>query len=200
MDWSLFHSVNDFAQRTGWAHGFMRSYAKYGVSIFAVLLVIAGLMSLRRGAQALARTGWAAGAALVALVLNQPIANAVDRARPYVSHPHVHLVISRSADPSFMSDHSVVAGAVAAGLCFVSWRLGLVAAVAAVFMAFARVYVGAHYPGDVLAGLAFGALIATAGVTLADRLLAPIVQRALDTPIGRRIAAYETPTSRTPRT
>ena len=191
MDWSLFHGINDFAARTGWAHGFMRSYAKYGVVIFAVLLLLAGLMSLQQGPKALARTTWAACAALVALVVNQPIANAVDRARPYAAHPNVHLLVSRSADPAFMSDHSVVAGAIAAGLCFISWRLGIVAVAAAVFMAFARVYVGAHYPGDVLAGLAFGALIASAGVPLADRLLTPIFRRILATPIGRRFATYD---------
>jgi undecaprenyl-diphosphatase len=134
---------------------------------------------------------WAAGGALVALVVNQPIANAVDRARPYVAHPNVHVLISKGTDPSFMSDHSLIAGAVAAGLCFVTIRLGIVAVVAALLMAFARVYVGAHYPGDVLAGLAFGAVIAAIGVPLADRLLAPIIERISTTPIARRFVTYE---------
>ena len=188
MDWSLFHNINTFARHTGWAHGAMRSYAKYGIAVFAVLLVIAAFLSLRdRRDRALARTLWAAVAALVALVLNQPIADAVDRARPYAAHPNVLVLISRSADPSFMSDHSVAAGAVATGLCFVSWRLGLVAIAFAAFMAFTRVYVGAHYLGDVLAGLAFGAIIAAAGVPLVDRFLTPVVARLLATPIGKRL-------------
>ena len=46
--------------------------------------------------------------------------------------------------------------AMAAGLFLVSWRLGAVASVFAVLMAFARVYVGVHFPQDVMAGLAVG--------------------------------------------
>jgi undecaprenyl-diphosphatase len=187
MDWSLFHRINTFADRTGWAHGPMRAYAKYGIVIFGVLLIVAGLVSLRAGPKALARTVWAAIAPLVALILNQPIANAVDRARPYAAHPHVSVLISRSADPSFMSDHSVAAGAVVAGLCFVSLRIGLIAALFGLLMAFARVYAGAHYPGDVVAGLLFGAIVAAAGIPLVDRFLTPAVTRLLGTSLGRRL-------------
>jgi undecaprenyl-diphosphatase len=75
----------------------------------------------------------------------------------------IHLLIGRTTDFSFPSDHATVVGAVAAGLMFTNHRWGSVAAALAVVMAFARVYVGAHYPGDVVAGLALGAAVAAAG-------------------------------------
>ena len=54
------------------------------------------------------------------------------------------------------SDHAVVAGAVIVGVLLYNWRLGLAATVAGLALAFDRVYVGAHYPGDVPAGLVLG--------------------------------------------
>lgn len=190
MDWHLFDAINRLARHTGWAHTPAKFYAKDGIALFAVLLVVAGVVALRRtDARMLARTVWTAVSALIALAVNQPIANAVDRARPYMAHPHALLLVNRSLDPSFMSDHSVVAGAVAAGLFVTIRRMGIAAAVLAVLMAFTRVYVGAHYPGDVLAGLAFGALVALAGIPLVDRFAVPLGRRVLDLPVTRRFAA-----------
>lgn len=48
-------------------------------------------------------------------------------------------------------------------------RLGVLAWTAAVLLAFSRVCVGAHYPQDVLAGLALGALVSGLGWLLIRR-------------------------------
>lgn len=187
MDWSLFRSVNSLAKRTSWAHGVVRANANYGIALFAVLLAVAGVIALRRNdARAFARSVWAAVGALISLALNQPIANAVDRARPYVSHPHILHLVDKTTDPSFMSDHSIVAGAVAAGLLLAVRRIGLVAIGLALLMAFTRVYVGAHYPSDVLAGLVFSAAFTAATIPVADRLITPLASTLFDTPIVRR--------------
>ena len=101
---------------------------------------------------------WAAAAALIALEIAQLIGRAVDRTRPFHALSSVHVLIARSADFSFPSDHATTAGAVSVGLLFAGRRIwGAIAVICALVMAFARVYVGVHYPGDVLAGLTLGA-------------------------------------------
>jgi membrane-associated phospholipid phosphatase len=163
LNHQLFDDVNTFARNTGWLHSPLVDYAKDGVVLFGLLLIVGLLRSRHGSARVLAAAVWACIAVLIAVAVNQPIVHAAHEARPYTGHPDVLVLVARSADLSFPSDHSVMAGAAAAGLLLVSRKIGLVAVVAALLMAFARVYVGAHYPGDVLAGLLIGAAVAILG-------------------------------------
>jgi undecaprenyl-diphosphatase len=177
MDHTIFRWINNLALHVSWANGTVKLYAKAGIAIFAALLILAYLDARRRDDhQMLATVVWTGGAALAALGIAQLIGRSVDRARPYESMKNVHLLVARTTDFSFPSDHATVAGAVAAGLLLASRRWGTVAAVAAVAMAFARVYVGAHYPGDVVAGLAVGGIVAVAG----RYLIVPPLRRLFD--------------------
>jgi membrane-associated phospholipid phosphatase len=181
-DTSDFLQVNDFARHTTWLHGTAVAYANYGVLLFAVLLLIGGVIArhdtdpVRKARALLAPVG-----VLLAVAVNQPIVHAVDEPRPYASLPHALLLVKRSIDASFPSDHATMAGAVAAGLLIVSVRLGLAAVGAALLMAFTRVYVGAHYPIDVLAGLAVGATVGALVVLAATRPVTRLVQWGLMT-------------------
>lgn len=161
MDRALYKIVNRFADHTAWAHGLIRFYAKDGIALLAVLLLV-GWWLARTSTTPVAKVSaavWAGVGALLALAINQPIGAVIDRARPYNAIPNMHLLVDKTADFSFASDHATIAGAVAAGLWLVNRRLGIVATIAAFVMAFARVYVGAHYPGDVVGGLILGAVV-----------------------------------------
>jgi membrane-associated phospholipid phosphatase len=174
LDDQILTDVNGFARHSGWLHGVVLGYATYGLVLFAALL-LAGLWVNRTGSnRALAAAGWACLATLLAVGLNQPLVSAFAEARPYTTHPHLLVLATRSADFSFPSDHAVMAGAAAAGLWLASRALGAIATVAALGMAFARVYIAAHYPWDVLAGLFVGAFVALVGWLLLRVLLTAI--------------------------
>lgn len=166
LDDQVLTDVNGFARHTGWLHGVVLGYATYGLVLFAVLLLAGLWLARTRTNRTLAAAGWACMATLIAVGLNQPLVSGFAERRPYTTHPGLLVLATRSSDFSFPSDHAVMAGAAAAGLWLVSRVLGAVASIAALAMAFSRLYIAAHYPWDVVAGLLFGALIAWVGWAL----------------------------------
>jgi membrane-associated phospholipid phosphatase len=117
---------------------------------------------------------------LMALGLNQVIIHLWARPRPYVLHP-VSLLVPRSADSSFPSDHATFAFAVATGLFLTRRTWGIGAGVFAALVAFSRVYVGAHYPLDVVAGAAIGCffiLVVHSQRRQIARLVEPVLRQA----------------------
>jgi len=189
--------INRLARRTGWLHGFMTGYAETFGLVVLVLLLGLGWWLARRGSDSrpMAALIWTALGTLVAVAVNQPIVSAVSEKRPYMSIQHMLLLVSRSSDYGFPSDHATMAGAVATGLCFVNRRLGVAAWAAAGLLAFSRVYVGAHYPHDVLAGLLLGAGVIVVGRLIAMPLLTRLVTRLVRTPLRPLVQAGRTDTT-----
>lgn len=107
----------------------------------------------------------------LALVVNVAISHAWYRPRPFVDHPRtVHVLLGHVRDASFPSDHVAAALAISIVLLSAHRRLGIVAIVVAVLVGYARVYVGDHYPTDVLAGALVGTLSALVVLFLNGKL------------------------------
>ena len=94
----------------------------------------------------------------------------MDRDRPYVILPEAEPLLRWDASASFPSGHAAtsVAGAVILAYLLGRWAWGL--AVLAAAVSYSRVYVGVHYPLDVLAGAALGAAVALVAIVLLRRL------------------------------
>ena len=187
MDARLFRWFNRLADHSGWLHGFAKTYAVYGIGLAGVVLVAAwwDARSAKDPVAAVAAVVWSALAALVGVGFVQIIGGAIDRARPTAALPGTHLLLEKTADFSFPSDHLTAMSAVTVGLLLARpllrrrWYFWAVAA-ATLLMAFFRVYVGAHYPGDVIGGIALGSVVAI--------VMAPVGKWLL-TALGRLLGA-----------
>lgn len=180
MDLTLYKDVNRLAVHSAWAHPALKAYAVYGVGIFALLVLAAWWMGRQApdAPRATAAAVWAAAGTVIAVAINQPIASAVHRARPFTVMHNAEVLVNRSHDFSFPSDHTVTAAAAVTGLWIVARYAGravrtlaIAGTVLALALAFARVYVGAHYPGDVVAALALGAVVSLVGWAVLARPL-----------------------------
>lgn len=92
-----------------------------------------------------------------ALITNVCIKNWVARMRPYDYSSEIVLLISKQADFSFPSGHSGASFA-AAYICIrmLPKKYGVPLFILAILIAFSRLYVGVHYPLDVLGGILIG--------------------------------------------
>lgn len=145
-----------------WLDPVVSLYTKLGDAgmLWIVLSLAMLLYRPTRKAGALALCAMALGL----LVTNITIKPLVERARPWVTWPVIQPLVTEKDPNSFPSGHTCAA--FAAGMIWLRalpWKWGRIAApVLAVLMGLSRLYVGVHYPTDVLAGAVIGALCAWA--------------------------------------
>jgi undecaprenyl-diphosphatase len=162
LDYRLAHALDAFSAHHDAFEDPLRAYVSiseivFAAAIVALLLLVPGAkreLTRRAAVAAAASTG-------LAVLIAHFVSSAVDRPRPFVAHAGtIHAFMAHAADPSFPSDHATAAFAIATAVALRVRVPGVVLLVLAAVLAVGRVFLGLHYPSDVLAGAALGAAVA----------------------------------------
>ncbi|MFF7976580.1 phosphatase PAP2 family protein [Streptomyces sp. NPDC007905] len=181
-DVDLLYDINGLAKDAPhWFDRVMEFVGEYGLLLAMVLLVLWCWWSVRRrgdedAASSAAALVWAPLAAGIAVLVNVPIRGFVERPRPFVDHQGLDVLVSGKTDFSFVSDHATVTMALGVGLFVANRRFGAAGIGLALLEGFCRVYMGVHYPTDVVGGFALGTAVALLLSPLAMALLTPLMK------------------------
>ncbi len=153
-----------------WLDYFLAWPTHLGKTIPALTLVVLGILIFDRGPKAFEKAGTSAAAVIVTYWLTQFFKHLFNRPRPHLFWPDVHVIFEKPMNNAFPSGHTAIVFAAAFALDHLypkkmKWTYG-----AALWVAVTRVYVGAHYPSDLLGGWVLGIGTAAAVFFLFGRL------------------------------
>jgi undecaprenyl-diphosphatase len=157
-DYKWFMFINKIVSSYPLIDNFMIFFAEYVQYAFVILLIMLWWRNKKTDRIIVFQV-------LVAFSLSYSVNRLIElfmyRERPFISHDIVQLV-EHTANSSFPSDHASSAISIAVTLMLVTLRYRYVWFMFAILITFSRVWVGVHYPFDVVAGALNGILIALA--------------------------------------
>lgn len=191
IDGGLYTDIVGVARHRSHAVGrAVEAWSSYGLVVFAAMMLVAWWRARRSDPAVMARA--LAVPFVVAFVfgLDEILKSLVQEVRPCRTIPGSFTLESCPAagDWSFPSNHTVVAFAAAGALWVFDRRVGRITAVAAVGMGLSRVFVGVHYPHDVLAAAVVGVAVGIPLTGLSGRA-APWVSSARTGPLRPLVEA-----------
>jgi len=175
MDWRLEHGIYDVSLHHHWVGSLFHGIEAVSIPLMVILTGLLWFLA-RPGGDRKWKLACASGyaAAALAYIVNVVIHSIHDRARPYEAHAIRH-PWSTSTDSSFPSDHTSLSFAIAFAVLMFDTAAGAVFLAIAAIIGVGRLFIGAHYPGDVLAGVLVGLVSAYVVV----KLLQPFVLRVV---------------------
>ncbi|NRD78005.1 undecaprenyl-diphosphatase [Bacillus sp. BRMEA1] len=149
MNYRLFQSINNLAGNHPFWDKLMIFVSKDALVIYALILLIMWLFGKQNFKYTVV---YAVITAVFGLLINTIIGHIYYEPRPFVSHK-VHLILAHAKDASFPSDHATGAFTIAFAVLLRHRKTGFVLLLLAILTGISRVYVGNHYPFDVLGSI-----------------------------------------------
>jgi undecaprenyl-diphosphatase len=131
-----------------------------------VWIALAVVLSVLARRPLLITTALTAGCVWAADLLAMGLKPLVDRPRPFDTLADADPLLGGTLGSSFPSGHAATSFAGAVVLAYLFRRGLVVLLLLALAIAYSRVYLGVHYPSDVLVGAALGAAVALATLAL----------------------------------
>ncbi|HDX9707983.1 TPA: undecaprenyl-diphosphatase [Bacillus thuringiensis] len=156
LDLKGFRYINTHVKQSIFMDYLMIFFAEYAQYIFIILFIVLWLIKNFQGRVYVIQ---AVIACFFAFSLNRIIEIFFYRERPFVSHLEIHQLVEHTANASFPSNHATSSFAIAVTIFLYNKRVGALFLVLAFLISFSRVWIGVHYPLDVLIGAVLGILI-----------------------------------------
>lgn len=175
MNYQFFRAVNQLAGNSRLIDYLMITISKKARYVYLVLLIFMWF----RNHQYKKVTSYAVISLMNAYVLTFFIKIFNYSPRPFLKHS-VHLLppIPSKRNASFPSKHTTMAFAVATSVLFYQRSIGFLMWILAMLSGFSRIWMGHHYPSDILGSAILGSVIASV-VNMTKSVFNPIVNRVL---------------------
>lgn len=153
IDHQLFQLINNFAFKWLWLDIVGVLFAKYLIYLMALVLFLFLLKSKKNWRMILAAL---ISAFTARFIITGLIRLLKPRSRPFISGNNINLLINKINEQSFPSGHASFTFGLATIVYLYNKKWGVVFFVLAFLVSIARVFVGVHWPSDILAGAIIG--------------------------------------------
>lgn len=157
MDYSLFIYINNLAGKWICLDSIAIFFAQYFVYYLVAGAVVVFLLIKNKKEKIRYLLLVGSSVILSRIVITELIRFIWHRSRPFVDH-QVNQLLEHSASGSFPSGHIVFLFALATAVYFFNKKLGIAFLIISFLVGMARVFVGIHYPLDILGGIVIGIL------------------------------------------
>ena len=150
MNMELFRIINNLANKNTILDKIMIFFSEYGPYIFMAAIVIVFILGIK---QKNCESRKIAVSSVIITVINL-IINLIVRSIFHVDRPFIHnkvnLLVPHDTASSFPSNHATGTMSIALGLGKYNRILEIIMTILSIIVGFSRVYVGNHYPVDVI--------------------------------------------------